>query len=315
MRRAKRAMPGRLLTAALLLTVLVALAGPWLPLPSPTERVGMPFEPASWSRPFGTDMLGRDALARTAHGGRTLVLQALAATVLGSVVGLAVGTFAGLARGGPLKGVLRVVDGLAAMPALLITLLIAAGRPGSDVAVLVAVTLVSLPFSVRVVGAATARLADLAYVRTALARGDSRFAVVRHDILPNIASEAWAEAGLRFIAATQLCATAGFLGLGAPAPAANWGRLVRENAVGAGTQPWPVLAPALLLVTLALGLTLAADRLTSPAGRPRGDRLVSRAGRLGTHGLTSPAGRPGRGRLMSAAGRLRKVGRERNSAR
>ncbi|MFC8366714.1 ABC transporter permease [Streptomyces sp. NPDC057239] len=267
-----RAILGRLLTAALLLTMLVALAGPWLPLPSPTERVGVPFEPASWSRPFGTDVLGRDALARTVHGGRTLVLQALAATALGSIVGLVVGTCAGLARGGPLKGVLRVVDGLAAAPPLLITLLIAAGRPGSDFAVLVAVTLVSLPFSVRVIGAATARLADLAYVRTALARGDGRFAVIRHDVLPNIASEAWAEAGLRFIAATQLCATAGFLGLGAPAPAANWGRLVRENAVGAGAQPWPVLAPALLLVVLALGMTLTADRITSPVRRPRNER-------------------------------------------
>ncbi|WP_239934081.1 MULTISPECIES: ABC transporter permease [unclassified Streptomyces] len=258
-----------LLMAALLLAALVALVGPWLPLPSPTERVGAPFEPASWSRPFGTDVLGRDALARTAHGGRALVLQALAATALGSLVGLVVGTFAGLARGGPLKGALRVVDGLAAVPPLLITLLIAAGSPGSDIAVLVAVTLVSLPFSVRVIGAATARLADLSYVRTALARGDSRSAVVRHDILPNIASEAWAEAGLRFIAATQLCATVGFLGLGAPAPAANWGRLVRENAAGAGAQPWPVLAPAFLLVVLALGATFAADRLTSPVRRSR----------------------------------------------
>lgn len=265
----------RLLTAALLLATAVALVGPWLPLPSPTERVGVPFEPASWSRPFGTDVLGRDALARTTHGGRTLVLQALAATVLGSIVGLSIGTCAGLARGGPLKGVLRVVDGLAAVPPLLLTLLIAAGSPGSDFAVLLAVTLVSLPFSVRVIGAATAQLADLAYVRTALARGDSRFAVIRHDIIPNIASEVWAEAGLRFIAAMQLCATVGFLGLGAPAPAANWGRLVRENAVGAGAQPWPVLAPALLLVVLALGTTLAADRLTSPVRRARYERITT----------------------------------------
>ncbi|MGC9376903.1 ABC transporter permease [Streptomyces sp. MH13] len=265
-----------LLLAVPVLTTAAALAGPWLPLPSPTERVGVPFEPPSWSRPLGTDMLGRDALARTAHGGQTLVLQALAATVLGSIAGLTIGTCAGLARRGPLKGVLRVVDGLAVVPPLLIMLLVAAGRPGSEFAVLVAVTLVSLPFSVRVIGAATARLAELSYVRTALARGDSRFAVIRHDIVPNIASEAWAEAGLRFIAATQLCATAGFLGLGAPAPAANWGRLVRENAVGAGAQPWPVLAPALLLITLALGMTLAADRLTSPVGRPRNERNTTR---------------------------------------
>ncbi|WP_255308314.1 ABC transporter permease [Streptomyces marincola] len=260
--------------AAVVLTAVFALAGPWLPVHSPTAQVGAPFEPASWEHPLGTDFLGRDALARTVHGGRSIVLQALAATALGSVVGLLAGTFAGLAGRGPATGALRVVDGLAAVPPLLVMLLIAAGRPGSEAAVFVAVTVVSLPFSVRVVSEATRRLAGLSYVRTALARGDSRFAVIRHDVLPNIVREAWAEAGIRFIAATQLCATAGFLGLGAPAPAANWGRLVRENAAGAVVNPWPVLAPAALLVVLALGATLAADRLTSPGGHPRGERSV-----------------------------------------
>ncbi|WP_206306008.1 ABC transporter permease subunit [Streptomyces sp. RFCAC02] len=265
--------------AVLLLIVAAALAGPWLPLPSPTGQTGMPYEPPGRGGLLGTDFLGRDALARTAHGGRTLLLQALAATALGSLVGLAVGTLAGLSRRGPGTVLLRLVDGLAALPPLLVMLLVAAGRPGSATAVLVAVTAVSLPFSVRVIGGATARLADLPYVRTALARGDGVLRVIRYDILPNIAREAWAEAGIRFIAATQLVATAGFLGLGAAAPAANWGRLVRENIPGASDNPWPVVVPAALLAVLALGTTLAVDRLTAPgkpAVRPPQRRSVAR---------------------------------------
>lgn len=86
---------------------------------------------------------------------------------------------------------------------------------------------------------------------------------MRHDVLPNIAHEAWAEAGVRFVAATQLAATAGFLGLGAAAPAANWGRMVRENAAGLALSPWPVLVPAVLVVALALGASLLADRASS----------------------------------------------------
>ncbi|NJQ05535.1 ABC transporter permease [Streptomyces lonarensis] len=263
-----RAGPRLLLLVPLVLVTALALVGPWLPLSSPTERIAAPFQPPGAGHLLGTDFLGRDVLARTAHGGRTLLLQALAATALGSAVGLLIGTLAGLARRGPLTWLLRLVDGVAAVPGLLVVLLIAAGSPGSDLAVLIAVTLVSLPFSVRVIGAATARLTELGYVRTSLARGDGRLDVARRDILPNIAREAWAEAGLRFIAATQLCATAGFLGLGAPAPEANWGRLVRENAAGAAAQPWAALTPALLLVLLALGTTLLADRLTAPA-RPQ----------------------------------------------
>jgi peptide/nickel transport system permease protein len=68
------------------------------------------------------------------------------------------------------------------------------------------------------------------------------------------------EAGVRFMAATQIAATASFLGLGAGAPAASWGRMVRENNAGLGPNPWPVLVPALLLIVLAVGVTALLDR-------------------------------------------------------
>jgi peptide/nickel transport system permease protein len=236
----------------------------------------VPFEPAGAGRPLGTDVLGRDVLARVLAGGRTLILQAVAATVIGSIVGLIAGIWTGTTRRHrAAQAVSRVVDAVAAVPALLLLLLLAGGLPGDDSIVAVAIALVSTPFSVRVIRERTARLAAAGYAREAEARGDALPARIRHDILPGLAPVALTEAGIRFVAATQLAATAGFLGLGAGAPAANWGRMVRENSTGIAANPLPVLVPAALLVVLAVGVTLLLDRVADarlgglePAGRP-----------------------------------------------
>ncbi|MFI0352569.1 ABC transporter permease subunit [Actinomadura sp. 9N407] len=274
---ARRVRMGRRWVAApAFLVLIVAVAGPWLAAGSVTAPVGVPFEPAAAGRLLGTDVLGRDVLARVLAGGRTLILQAVAATVLGSMVGLIVGIWTGATRRHrTAQAVLRVVDAVAAVPALLLLLLLAGGLPGDDAIVAAAIALVSTPFSVRVIRERTARLAAAEYAREAEARGDALPARIRHDILPGLAPVALAEAGIRFVAATQLAATAGFLGLGAGAPAANWGRMVRENSTGIAANPLPVLVPAALLVVLAVGVTLLLDRVADarlgglePAGRP-----------------------------------------------
>ncbi|OLT35214.1 peptide ABC transporter permease [Actinomadura sp. CNU-125] len=262
--------------APVLVVLIVAMAGPCLAAGNVTAPVGVPFEPAGAGGPLGTDVLGRDVLARVLAGGRTLVLQAAAATVLGSVVGLIVGIWTGTTRRHrTARAVSRVVDAVATVPTLLLLLLLAGGLPGDDAIVAAAIALVSTPFSVRVVRERAARLAAAEYAREAEARGDALLARVRHDILPGLAPVALAEAGIRFVAATQLAATAGFLGLGAGAPAANWGRMVRENSPGIAANPLPVLVPAALLVVLAVGATLLLDRVADarigglePAGRP-----------------------------------------------
>jgi len=240
---------------------VVALTGPELATGSPTAPVGLPFDVPSAAHPLGTDAIGRDVLSRVLHGGRTVLLLSAGATLSAGLLGAALGILAGLAGTRAGEIVVRVVDVVAVVPALLVLLVLAAGLPGSDLAVLAGVTLVSLPFSVRVVRAATRSVAVSGFVEVARARGDSRWQVVRHDILPNVAGTVLAETGVRFSAAVHLCATAGFLGLGRGAPAANWGRMVSENAAGLSLNMWPVLVPALLLVVFTVAVNLLADDL------------------------------------------------------
>ncbi|ASO20590.1 peptide/nickel transport system permease protein [Actinoalloteichus hoggarensis] len=260
--RAVRHIVGVVLFAVL----LFGLLGPFLPLGSTTAVQGAPFASASVAHPLGTDFLGRDTLARVAAGGQTLILQALAATAAVSVVGILLGAATGMAAGRRAAVPLRVLDGLSALPPLFVLVLLASGSPGDDLLVVAAIATVTTPFSVRVIREATHQIRDTAFARTAWARGDGVLHRLRHDVLPGIAEAVWADAGVRFVAAVQLAATAGFLGLTAGAPTANWGRMVRENLVGATINPLPVLVPSILIIALALGFTLLTDRLSARTG-------------------------------------------------
>ncbi|AOS63708.1 ABC transporter permease [Actinoalloteichus hymeniacidonis] len=254
------------IAVALFAVVLFGLLAPLLPLGSATEVQGPPFAAASGAHPLGTDFLGRDTLARVAAGGQTLIMQALTATATVSVVGVLLGAVTGMTTRRWSAVPLRILDGLSALPPLFILLLLASGTPGNDLVVVVAIVAVTTPFSVRVLREATRQVYETAFARVARARGDSVLQRLRHDILPGITEAMWADAGVRFVAAVQLAATAGFLGLTAGAPAANWGRMVRENVVGVGINPLPVLVPAALIIALALGFTLLIDRLSARTG-------------------------------------------------
>ena len=257
---------GRLLVLALSsLVLIVAVCGPWLPAGNPDTPVAGPFEPSSGMHPLGTDVLGRDTLARVLDGGRRLIVQAVIATLLGSLIGLTVGLWAATTRQRTATRLITLgVDALAAFPALLVLLMLAAGMPGSGAAVVAASVVVSVPFSVRVIRERATAIVVTDYARMAQARGDTLRDRLRYDVLPALAPAALAEAGIRFVAAVQLAATAGFLGLGAAAPAADWGRMVQENSVGITANPLPVLVPAALLVVLAVGVTFLLDHLAGP---------------------------------------------------
>ncbi|GAA4203968.1 ABC transporter permease subunit [Streptosporangium oxazolinicum] len=245
--------------AGMLVVVAVGVCGPLLAPYSPTERLGLPFQVPDGTHRLGTDVLGRDVLSRVLCGGQVIVLTGVGATLVAGAAGMVAGVLAGLAprRVGDL--VLRFVDAVAVFPALLLVLVLAAGFPGSDLAVVAAVALATAPFSVRVLRAATRRVVVTGYAEAAYARGDSRWAVLGHDVLPNIAGPALADAALRLVASIHLTATAGFLGLGRGAPAPNWGRMINENIPGASLTVAPFVAPTVLIVLLSVCVGLLAD--------------------------------------------------------
>ncbi|AUA17029.1 ABC transporter permease subunit [Streptomyces sp. SID8382] len=264
---ARRRRPPLFAGTGALLIILLALLGPPAAPHSPTAQLGAPFQQPGGEFLLGTDILGRDVASRVLSGGRTIVLIATAGTAVAGVAGVFAGVLAAMVsrRFGDVVG--RFADVLAVLPALLLVLVLAAGFPGSDVAVVVAVALATMPFSIRVLRAAAETILAGGYVEVSVARGDSRWAVLRHDVLPNIAGPALLDTAVRFVASLHITATAGFLGLGRGGAAPNWGRMVNENIPGASLAMAPFLAPALLLVLLSVCVGLLAGRLADAVGR------------------------------------------------
>jgi peptide/nickel transport system permease protein len=218
-------------------------------------------------QPLGTDFLGRDVLSRVLWGGRSVLVLAGAATLLAYLVGGTLGLVAGYDRR-LLDGVLmRAVDVLLSVPPLIFQLVLATGAGTSAVVLVLGVALVQAPLVARVVRTATLEQSVRGFVEAAVARGESTAAVIRREILPNIAGPIAADAGLRFTYSILLVASVNFLGLGLQPPAADWALIVSENRSGLDLNPYVVLVPALLVALLTIGLNLVGDAVARTLGR------------------------------------------------
>ncbi|GAB2971419.1 hypothetical protein GCM10023080_039070 [Streptomyces pseudoechinosporeus] len=250
---------GRVALAVLLLVGAVALLGPLFAPHAVTEPVDIPYAPGSGQAPLGTDRLGSDVLSRVLSGGRSLLLTGLAVTAAVCVLGAVAGMVAAYRKGWTDTLVLRLADVLLGLPAFLLlsVVVVATGRGTAGVAL--AAGLVLLPESIRVVRAATLRILAQDYVEVAVARGERTASVLGREVLPNLAPVLAADAGVRFLGAVTVVATAAFLGYGAQPPTADWGLMVLENRDGLTLQPLAVLAPAALLLVLLLSTNLLLD--------------------------------------------------------
>lgn len=239
--------------------ILVALAGPWLVPHSIGEIVGKPYLGPSGSAPLGTDFLGRDVLSRVLAGGRTLVWVSVAATAAATVAGTALGLVAAFLRGVVDDAIMRAVDVLLTVPHILVLLVLAAAYGGGPVVLVIVVMLTQAPLLVRIIRADTLQIVHRPFIEAAVARGERTWYILFKELLPNIRGTALAFSGLLFVSAVYISAAASFLGIGAPPPASDWGRMIQENFGGAQSQPWAVVVPAVLLVVLAATMNVAAD--------------------------------------------------------
>ncbi|MFG2966562.1 ABC transporter permease subunit [Streptomyces sp. NPDC048288] len=235
--------------AAVLLT-LVAAGLPRDPLAlDTTERL----RPPSPAHPFGTDALGRDLLARVAHGALDTLLLALAISAAALLAGVLLGLLPRLS--GPL------VDTVNAVPPVLAALLVTAVAGGGPLAPAVAVTAVAwAPLAAHTSALLRQERATL-HLTATVALGAGRRQLLRHELLPAVLPPVVRHALLRLPGVALALASLGFLGLGAQPPSPEWGLLLAENQPYAERAPWAVLAPAAALALLgALAVTAAAER-------------------------------------------------------
>lgn len=243
------------------LLIGVALAGPLL-APSPIDQPrGIPYAPPTTALPLGGDQLGRDVASRLLAGGAELVLTAAVVAVVVTGLAAVLGALAVL-RPGVGRVVERLADVLILLPPVLgLLLIVVSWSGGGRLALGCAAVLLALPYAVRVVTAAAAPVAAAGYVEAAVASGEGLGRLITREMLPNLRAVLVGLLGLRFVAAVYLVATAGFLQIGPQPPAANWALMIRENAAGVLLNPWAIIAPALAIGLVAVGVNRAVEAL------------------------------------------------------
>ncbi|MDT0346268.1 ABC transporter permease [Streptomyces litchfieldiae] len=261
----KRFLPGLLLAAP---PLLVALLGP-LFAGEPGDRAQSFAAPGDghW---LGTDFVGRDVWQQVLLGGRSVVLIALAATLLAYAVALPVGFAAALTARGWLEEVLmRPLDVLLGVPTLLFVLLVAAVHSPGPAGLAVLVAVVNVPDAARITRAAAASAAARPAVEALRMQGESRSRIALGYLGRSVLRTLAADAGIRLTGTLYLVATAAFLGVGVAPDAADWAVMVDRNRTGLFLQPWAVVVPALLIVALSMGTNLISD---AALGRRRAAR-------------------------------------------
>jgi len=254
--RQKRFSFGFFLTLAI---VVFAVVAPFLSPFGEKETAGPPYSPDGI---FGTDYLGQDVLSRLMHGGQSILVISVLATLLGMVVGVLVGVIAAYAGGWWDEVIMRLNDVVLAFPQILLALVVltALQDPGAWV-IVVLIGISHAPRVARVSRGVALGIVSRDFVVAAEALGERRSRVIVAEVLPNMTGPLLAEAGLRLTYSIGVVASLGFLGFAADPGAANWGQMIFENRLGLQTQPWAVVAPVLVIGIFTVATNLMADGL------------------------------------------------------
>ena len=265
-------------TLALVLLVVASLAAPLieraLGVDATETDLLARFQAPSAAHPLGTDDIGRDVLVRLLHGGRVSILVGVVAAVMASVFGTAIGLLAGY-RGGRLDAALmRLTDGVIALPLLAVLIVLAAidlsklgldeiaRSPAASLWRIIAITaLFGWTTTARLVRAATLSLKTRDFVRAAVAMGAPPWRVMVVHILPNAASPILVATALAVGEIIKFESVLSFLGLGVQPPIPSWGNMLTNAQETIWTAPMLAFWPGLLILVTVASCNLLADAL------------------------------------------------------
>jgi peptide/nickel transport system permease protein len=245
----------------LALMLLIAIASPLFathdPIRlNPTARL----RPPSWENWFGTDQLGRDVYSRVIYGSRISLLVGFSVAALSTILGLAIGLVTGFVR--RLDAVvMRIMDGLMAIPAILLAIALISLSRSSVENVIIAITIPEVPRMVRLVRSVVLTLREQLFVDAAVSLGARLPRILVFHILPNTVAPL-------IVQATYVCASAiiieailGFLGAGTPPDIPSWGNIMAEGRTYVMVAIWILLFPGIFLTMVVLGVNLLGDGL------------------------------------------------------
>src|SRR5262245_28605093 len=216
--------------------------------------------PPSGEQWFGTDQFGRDIYSRTLYGGRISLLVGATVSATNLLFGVAIGLVSGYYRRADAV-VMRVMDGLMAIPAILLALALMALMRASVRNVIIALTVPEIPRVVRLVRASVLSLREHTMVEGARAIGARTPRILLRYILPALVAPL-------IVQGTYICASAilfeaylSFLGAGTPPIIPSWGNIMAEGRAYVQRAFWIILFPGAFLATTVLAVNLVGDGL------------------------------------------------------
>ena len=245
-----------------ILLVLVAIFAPFIANHDPYDvNIEFRFNAPSSETYFGGDQLGRDVFSRIVYGARISLYVGILSSVIGTTIGLLVGV-AGVHFGGFVDmAIQRVVDGMMAFPALLLAIAIMAALGASVNNVVIALTIIFIPSTARVLRSQALAIKEQDYILAAKAVGAGDWRIVLRHMIPNCFAVFIVIVTFHLGGAIIAEATLSFLGLGAPPREPAWGGMLSGAASWIRVAWWMAIFPGMAIAIVVFAWNLLGDSL------------------------------------------------------
>jgi peptide/nickel transport system permease protein len=261
LRDALRSGPVLVALAILVAMVVLAAFAPFLGTIDPVAiDPGSRLRPASAEHWLGTDAFGRDAYSRVIYGARVSLAVGLGAALISVACGLMIGVIAGYFRLADAI-IMRLMDGVMAIPAILLAIALVSLTGGSLLTVLVAITVPEIPRVVRLVRGVVLSVRTEPYVEAAISLGTRVPTLLVRHVVPNTVAPLVVQGTYIFASAILTEATLSFLGAGLPPEIASWGNMMAEGRMYFQMLPGLILWPGVVLALTLLSVNLLGDVL------------------------------------------------------
>jgi ABC-type dipeptide/oligopeptide/nickel transport system permease subunit len=256
--------------AAPLIVKLLGLPGPYVQNLNLTDQFGSPLGP-SGAHPFGVDEQGRDVMSRVIYGTRVSLEVGIVGTAIATVIGVAMGLFAGFYRGWVDTALSRFTDVVLSLPLLLLGLGIGAAcsvrgclggviQPGLG-NLLFLIGFFTWTYVMRIVRGLVLSLRESEFVVASRALGASNLRIMFREILPNLVAPIIVYSTLLIPLNILFEAALSFLGVGVRAPTASWGQMIASATPIFNTAWWYMVFPGVALLLTVLAFNLLGDGL------------------------------------------------------
>lgn len=245
----------------ILLMIAIAILAPWLGTVDPQD-----LSPLRRLRPpgddfwFGGDVVGRDVYSRTLYGARISLIVGLSVALISILFGLTIGLLAGFVRWVDMI-VMRVMDGLMAIPSILLAVALIALTGASVGNVIFAITVSEVPRVARLVRSIVLSLKEQPFVEAAIVVGTRFPALLWRHVLPNATAPLLVQGSYIFASAVLIEAALSFIGAGTPPTVPSWGNMIAEGRVVFQIAPHLVIFPGIALALTVLAVNMVGDGL------------------------------------------------------